>query len=691
MTRDLRPLFAPESVAIVGASDDPRKWGNWLAGRALRGEHRRTVHLINRGGGEILGRRALRSLRELDGPVELVIVTVPEAALEPAVDDALAAGAKAIVVISAGTDGAGRDAALGTVVREAGAVLVGPNCLGVFDAEAELELASNDLPSGSVALISQSGNLALEIALLAQEAGLGFSRFLSLGNQADVTAAEIIETLAAHDGTEAIALYIEDFRDGRAFARAAASAEAAGKPVVLLTTSGGEAAARALRSHTGALVSDTAAIDAACAAAGIERVSSPRQLMDVVQGLIRSPTLRGRRLAVMGDGGGHGGIAASLAAAVGLEVPELSPGTVAALREHLPDTATCSNPVDLAGGGEQDIVNFERTARTLLGCGEVDAVLLTGYFGGYGEYSDVFTDPEVTTATALGEVAASAQRPLYAQTMYAGSPAADALRRGGVPVYRAVEHATDALARLAARASRQPQGVPALPAPATPVSDRGYDGARTMMAAAGVRFVGQRTVGSLAAAQAAAAQIGYPVALKALGRLHKSDAGGVRLDLPGPEALAAAFTNMAGGLKPEAYSVEAMAPLSDGVELLIGSRWDARFGPVALVGLGGVYTEVLHDVVVALGPVTMSLAEKMLRSLRSFPLLDGVRGGPVLDTAAAAAALASLSGLAGAHPEIAELEINPLLVLPEGAFGLDARIVPADTDPRRDRGLPVHR
>jgi len=200
------------------------------------------------------------------------------------------------------------------------------------------------------------------------------------------------------------------------------------------------------------------------------------------------------------------------------------------------------------------------------------------------------------------------------------------------------------------------------------------------LAAAGVRFVGQRTVGSLAAAQAAAAQIGYPVALKALGRLHKSDAGGVRLDLADPDALAAAFTNMDERLEPETYSVEAMAPLTDGVELLIGSRWDARFGPVALVGLGGVYTEVLHDVVVALGPVTVSLAEEMLRSLRTFPLLDGVRGRPALDASAAAAALASLSGLAAAHPEIAELEVNPLLVLPEGALALDARIVLADTD-----------
>jgi acetate---CoA ligase (ADP-forming) len=680
--RDLRPLFAPSSVAVVGASADPRKWGNWLASRALRGEHRRTVHLINRRGGEIFGRPAHRSLRELDAPVELVLIVVPETALESTVDDALAAGARAIVVISAGTAGDDRDAALGATVRDAGAVLVGPNCLGIFDAQSELELASNDLPSGTIAMISQSGNLALEVSVLAREAGLGFSRFVSLGNQADLTVAELIDDIATHDGTEAIALYVEDFRDGRAFVRAAAHARACGKPVVLLTVSGAAAAARAIRSHTGALASDSAAIEAACAAAGIERVTSPRQLVDVIQALVRCPPLRGSRIAIMGDGGGHVGIAASLASDAGLEVPELSPATVTALRAHLPPAAACSNPVDLAGGGEADIRTFERVAGTLLRCGDVDAVLLTGYFGGYGEYADVFADSEMAAGTALAEASASAARPLLVQTMYAGSGPADALRRGRVPVYRAVEHAVDALARLAAGSRRHPYDVAALPAPAAPVTDAGYQAARALLAAGGVPFVDQRTAGSAETVLAAAAEIGYPVALKALGTLHKSDAGGVRLGLADPEALAAAHADMGARLSPEAFSVEAMAPLSQGVELLIGARWDARFGPVALAGLGGVYAEVMGDVAVALAPVRATQAERMLRSLRAFPLLDGARGRPPLDTAAAAAALVALSRVAAAHPEIAELEINPLLVLPSGAVGLDARIVlnpnPAD-------------
>ena len=682
MTRDLQPLFAPASVAVVGASADPRKWGNWLASRALRGEHRRAVHLVNHRGGEVLGRKTYRSLLDLEAPVDLALVTVPEAGLESTIDDALAAGARAIVVISAGTEGSGRDNALGARVRDAGAVLVGPNCLGIFDAESELELASNDLPPGTIAMISQSGNLALEVSLLAQEAGLGFSRFVSLGNQADLTTAELIDAMAAHELTQAIALYVEDFRDGREFARAAARAQAAGKPVVLLTVSGDEAAARAIRSHTGALASDEAAIEAACRAAGIEQVSSPRQLIDVIQALIRSVPPRGPRIAIMGDGGGHGGIAASLVAKAGLQVPELSPSTVATLREQLPPSASCANPVDLAGGGEADLRNFERVAHTLLECGDVDAVLLTGYFGGYGEYADVFADPEMATGAALAELTAAAGRPLVVQTMYASSLPADALRRGGVPVYRAIEHAVDALSRLAARRdARDPHDVPALPDPDEPVLDHGYEAARALLAAAGVPFVAQLTVHTVATAQDAAAEIGYPVALKALGAVHKSDAGGVRLGLADADALAAAYADIEARLHPSAFSVEAMAPLDRGVELLIGARWDARFGPVALVGLGGVYAEVLRDVAVALAPVTPAQAGAMLRKLKAFPLLDGARGRPALDVDAAAAALSALSIVAAAHPEIGELEVNPLLVLPDGALGLDARIVlrhPAD-------------
>jgi acyl-CoA synthetase (NDP forming) len=619
-----------------------------------------------------------------------VVIALPDDALEEAVDDALTVGAKAIIAISAADNDddrtAARDSALASRVRAAGAVLLGPNCLGVLDAGEELELISNPLPAGSIGLISQSGNLALELGILAAQSQLGFSRFASLGNQADLDATALLRDLAAHEPTKLIALYIEDFKDGREFATAAAEAVAAGKPVLVLAVQRGTATTRAVRSHTGALASDGAAIDAACRAAGIDRVHTPRELIDTAQALLRAPGAAGRRVAVLSDGGGHGSIAAAECARSGLEVPALSGRAGAELRALLGARAAVANPVDLAGAAEQDVRTFDRVASILLGSGDVDAVLLTGYFGGYAQYGEELAVEEVQAAGALGAAATASERPVVAHTMYPDAPAAGALCDAGVPVYPAIEPAVAALARLALAGERRPAGIPELPerasSPAcetTPAdADGGYERARALLAGGGVPLVAQRTVKDTAQALDAAREIGYPVVLKALGMLHKSDAGGVALDLQDDVALERGLREMRVRLRPAAFSVERMAPLHDGVELLIGARWDVRFGPVALAGSGGVYAELLGDTAVALAPVSDEQALAMIRALRCAPLLTGARGRAPLDLGAAAGALSALSRLAAAHPEVSEIEVNPLLVTSGGALGLDARLVPAD-------------
>jgi acyl-CoA synthetase (NDP forming) len=679
MPRDLSVLFEPASVAVVGASDDPVKWGNWLARGALRGAGHRKVYLVNRRGGEVMGVHAHRALGELPEAPDLTVLAVPSAALDASVEEAIAIGSRALVVITAGVAdgdaGGERDAALAARAREAGVILVGPNCLGVFDAGAELELVPNDLPRGRIGLLSQSGNLALEAGMLAAAAGLGFSRFVSLGNQADLEAAELIQELAAHDGTDLIAVYVEDFRDGRAFAEAAEDAARAGKPVVLLAVEHSEAAARAVRSHTGALASEGAAIDAACRAALMERVRGPQELVDLAQGLLGAGSLRGRRVAVLADGGGHGGIAAGLLSTAGLELPALSDDLRAELRAGLPATAAVANPIDLAGGGESDIHTFERSARAVLGSGEVDALLVTGYFGGYSDYGQAMEQAEAAVAEALAQAGATSSLPLFMQTMHSQTAAARSLRARGVPVYPTIERAVSVLGRLAERSERPPRGVPPLPKAAAPVASGGYTEARALLAAGGVPFVDARAVETTEEAVAAAEEVGYPVVLKALGLLHKSDAGGVVTRLSDERALRAAVRDLRERLDPPALSVERMAPLSEGVELLAGVRRDARFGPVALVGLGGLFTEVLRDVAVALAPVDEPTARELLLSLRAAPLLRGARGRAASDLGAAAAAVAALSRVAAEHPEIAEIEVNPLLALPDGALGLDARIV----------------
>lgn len=679
--RDLRPLFDPRSVAIVGASNDPTKWGQWLSRGALRGEHRRAVYLVNRVGGEILGRPAYRSLDELPESPELVVLAVPASAFEETVDASLAVGALAVVAIAAGlgersAEGRLREQAVAERIRAAGAVLLGPNCLGVYDAGAELTLGWDDYTPGPIGLVSQSGNLALEVALLAADVGLGISRFASLGNQADLEAAELVRACAAHEETRIIGVYCEDFRDGREFARAARAAVDAGKPVLLLAGGSSAAGLRAAQSHTGALVSDSVAVDAACRAAGILRVATPRELVDLAQVLLAVSRPRGNRLAIVSDGGGSAVVAADLATRLGLELPRLSAAVSSRLAELMPATATTTNPVDFAGAGEQDLRTYERVPRLLLESGEVDAVLLTGYLGGYSATADDLREPETEAARGLARAAAQAGKPVVVQTMYWQGAPALALRSGGVPVFRDVDGALTALARVAEHEVRSRRGIPELPQPAWAAGRYdGYFGARELLEAGGLVFAEARRVETAAEAAAAASELGYPVVLKALGLAHKSDAGGVALGIEDERALEDAVSAMAGRLSPEGFAVERMVSAPGSVELIAGCRRDHRFGPVLLVGLGGILAEVMRDTVVALAPADPDEVEALLLGLAGASLLTGVRGRPPLAVRAAAEAAAAISRVAAAHPDVGELEVNPLLVTPTGAIGLDARLV----------------
>lgn len=678
-SRDLTALFDPKTVAVLGASNDETKYGNWLSVQALRMVEHRTVHLVNRRGETILGQPSLRSLAEVDEPVELVVVTVPAPGFEQAVDDALAAGARAIVGVTAGfaelgADGRALQDRIVQRVRAAGAVLLGPNCLGVLDSSTSLTLASNPLPPGRIALLSQSGNMALELSGFLAARGHGFSRFVSLGNQADLAVADLIQSCVEHTETDLIAVYCEDFGDGRAFVAAATAAAQAGKPVVLLTVGGSAASVRGAQSHTGSLTSDSAVIDAACRAAGVYRVGSPRQLANTAVTLLSYGAAPVRRVGVIADGGGHAGVASDVVEAAGLTVPEFSADVSAALRARLTPSAGVCNPVDLAGAGEQDITSFVSVLDTVLGSPDIDSVLVTGYFGGYGGYGEGLARAEIEAAAAMAAVAHAHGKPVVVHTMHFDSEAANVLAAKGVPVFSAVEDAASTLATL--HRTVTPRSLPQLPGRAhTPVASAGYWDARELFRAAGVVFPGARLVADAAEAVAAADGIGYPVVLKAMGLLHKSDSGGVALGLTGPDDLADAVTRMQENLDPTGFCVEAMADTADGVELIVGVQRDPRFGPVAMVGLGGVYTEVLADVAFALAPVDVDTARGLLENLRAAALLHGVRGRSPVDLDSAAAAIATISEVAVAHPEIAELEINPLLATPEGSLGLDARIV----------------
>jgi acetate---CoA ligase (ADP-forming) len=646
-----------------------------MARGALAGRDRREVYLVNRGGAAVLGSRSWPSLADLPGSPELVVVATPPGLVRQEVERGLDAGARCFVVI---TTGVGDPASLrdelqlAELIRSRGARLLGPNCMGVVDHAAALQLCWGTVPAGPVGLVSQSGNLSLEIGRLLGRAGLGLSRLVSLGNQQDIDAAEVLQGLVEHEPTRVIAAYIEDFRDGRRLARALARARAAGKPVLLLTVGRSAASGRAARSHTGALVSPLEVVDAAVAEAGALRLDSAGELVDTVTALL-APGLRGgSRVAIAADGGGQGALAADALAAAGLSVPPLRDATVSRLRRLLPAAAGVTNPVDLAGAGEADIRSYASVVDALLADPGVDTIVLSGYFGDYATSSPELAGAESAVAHSMADASAGAERPVVVHSMAtAPTPALQALRQRGIPVFERIEHAAAAVANAARWASLAPAELPRF-ATAPAAGDGSYPRMRELLAGYGVSFPTARFVSDADSAAVAAADIGYPVVLKAMGLAHKTEEGGVALDLADEAALRAAFAVMRQRTRVASFAVEATARRPGSVELIMGVRHDPSFGPVAMAGIGGVTAELLADTAVGLAPLTRARARRMLGSLRHAPLLAGWRGAEPVDLDAVTAALVAISAAGAEHPEYSDLEVNPVLAYPGGAIALDA-------------------
>ncbi|GAB2832814.1 acetate--CoA ligase family protein [Lentzea nigeriaca] len=664
----------PASVAVVGASDDPAKWGHWLARGALIGRDRRVVHLVNRFGGPVLSEPTVRSLSELPEAPELVVLAVPAAHVPAVVDEALAVGVRGFVGITAGID----DGVISRI-REAGARLLGPNCLGVFDAATSLHLAWGRFQPGSLGVVSQSGQVGLEIAGLAAASGLGVSRFVSVGNQADVTAAEALLELVSHDLTTVVGVYLESFGPG--IVAAMSELRAAGKPVVLLTVGSSSAAQQAALSHTGALTSSLDVVDAACRRAGAVRVSTPAAVVDLAA-VVSSGAPRGRRVGIISDSGGQGAIAADLAAGFGLSVPGLSSA------DGLP--AVASNPVDLAGAGERDLENYARAVEVLARGGDVDTVVLSGYFGSYGADTPSLEVAEVAVAHRICSLARETGVLVAVHSMCVDSAAVRALRAGGVPVQHTIERVVAALgdaARLGALplsfadsptgpelsvpAGRIEPGDPYRGDPCASLPHRpGYLAARELLSF--VRFPRAHAVTS--AAEVKATTLTGPYVLKADWLPHKSEHGGVRINLTDP---ATAFEEMEARLGPGTYVLEEMDTRENTVELIIGAKRDHSFGPVILVGAGGIHAELLKDTAIELAPVTPATARDMLARLVCAPLLSGTRGAKPVDTTELAELIAQISATLVARPDLSEIELNPVRVGPDGVLAVDALIIPS--------------
>jgi acyl-CoA synthetase (NDP forming) len=665
---DLAVFRDPASVAVVGASTNPAKWGHWLARGALLGADRRRVHLVNARGASVLGTPTVPSLADLPDTPELAAFAVPAAALPTAVDEALAIGVKGLLVITAGISGQ----VVASKARAAGARLIGPACLGIYDADTDLALAWGSFQAGSMAIVSQSGQLGSELSALAAAAGIGVSRFVSVGDQADVTAHEVLDDLADHDATRAVAVYMESFRDGEGFIAALKALRRAGKPVFLLTVGASRAARDAARSHTGALTSSVDVVDAACRAAGALRVDTPAALVDAAQLVVRAPRVKGRRVAIVGDSGGQGALAADIASRAGLEVVALPEPVRDTLRRYLPTGAGVTNPVDLAGAGEQDIVNYQRLVTELAASGAVDAVLMTGYFGCYARDIPEQADQEANVARSICAASAAAGVPVVVHSMTETSTTITALRAAGSPTYLTVEAAVSAIAAGAAIATPPArESMPAVAAVAH-IPPRGYYAARRILTDAGVVFPPARLVHDERDLTAAAAQLRAPYVLKAGWLEHKSEHGGVAVGLVDLAAVRAAFSGMRNRLGPGGYVLEEMDTRPHAIEMIVGARRDAAFGPVVMVGAGGVAAELLHDTAVDLADLDRERALAMIRRLRCLPLLQGWRGRPAVDIDELADVILAVAGVIRARPGLLDLELNPVRVAPDGVIAVDA-------------------
>ena len=684
--RDLTPLFEPKSVLLVGATEDTLKWGGWVTKSFADTRELRATHFVNRRGGELYGMPAHTSIADVDASIDLAVIVVPAPGVPQAVTESLALGAKAIVIITSGfgetsPEGLAVQEAMVEEVRAAGAVLLGPNCLGLYDDLGNLNVYGGTFPSGDLAFATQSGNLALEVALLLERSGQGLTRFASVGNQADLTLADVIRDFAHHDASKVVGAYVESPKDGLDFADAVREA-AAIKPVVLFAGGRTSAGAHAAASHTGNLAAESRVLRAICRDAGAVVVDSPGAFVDAVSTLRTGKSLGRRRIGIVADGGGHGVVSSDMVIEAGLEMAEFSQGTQDALQPFLKHNAP-NNPVDLAGADASVLWHFHGLVDVMLRAPEVDAVVMTGYFGGYGAYHPECGPLEMEVAEAIGRSSDETGKPVVVQSMEEASDnnTIRRLREVDVPVFSRIENAITALTLL----DRPPVVSVQTPGtvPAREISSRpAYPEARAVLSELGIAFPAGQLATTADEAAAAIKAVGTPAAMKAVAAelLHKTDAGGVVLGVASPESAAETFSTMthrveeASGLQLDGIWVEKMAA-SAGVDLVVGARRDPTFGPVVLIGVGGVFVEVLDDVIIAPEPTDAKHLAALMRTLRAFPLLDGARGQDPVDCLKVAKIAVRLGDLLLAHPEIGEVEINPLRATSGGATALDARIV----------------
>jgi acetate---CoA ligase (ADP-forming) len=701
-------LLTPRSVAVVGASNDPLKRGYQAIARLLDDGFPHPIYPVNPKLDEVLGLRAYPEVGAIEGDVDLALLVIPA----PAVPDLLRAcgrkGVRAAVVIAVGfgetgDEGRALEAEVAQVAAEHDIALVGPNTNGVFNLPERLNLVgAADVPEGEIALVCQSGNMGLSLFTdAAATESVGYSAYVGIGNEAGLRYHELLPHFAQDPTTGAVAMYAEGFRDGRAFLAAAAGVTPR-VPVVAYKAGRSEAARRSALSHTGAIAGSPKVADALLRQAGVQVVERSDELLPVTEALLRQPAMAQPRVAVLADGGGHATVAADALDRYGLRLAELAPQTRDRLAQLLPPAASTRNPIDVAGATDRDPSLFAACTEALLADEQVNGVLCVGLLGGYGiRFSAELAAAEEAASARMAELARGQGKALIVQSAYshARPKAHRVLREAGVPVHGSVETAVRSLAGLAERGrmlashgDRSDLLVAARPQTDIRRALSEPEG-RRLLADHGLDTGPWELARDAGAAAAAARGIGRPVAMKVVAAevVHKSDAGGVELGVDGPQAAREAFAAIADRvtrIQPDAriegVLVSPMAP--SGIELMVGATVDPTFGPILTLGAGGVGVEILEDVAFRAVPLTDLEAREMIDELRIAPMLDGFRGGPVVDRDEIVALLLGVSRLLEHEPRVLELDLNPVIAHDDGLALVDVRVVVgADDDHDRSR------
>ncbi|MGD9240384.1 MAG: acetate--CoA ligase family protein [Desulfobacterales bacterium] len=707
MDMSMESVFNPRSVAVIGASEVPGKAAERRTRSLLEGGFDGDVYLINPKRSELFGRKAYPAITDVGKEVDLAMVVIPPRFLVSAVADSVKMGVKGIIIITAGLGETGEEgrkieAEILNEAAKAGVCVIGPNCSGMFSASVNMNLLGVPrLEKGPISVLAQSGNVIDSLTHYARMRGLGFSKIISLGNAIGASFADYIDYLKDDPETKVIITYLEGIKDGNRLVKKVRET-IKNKPVIALKVGRSAAGARAAASHTGSLAGDDLIVDAAFRQAGIVRVTNIDELFDMAEVFCNCPFPNGNRVAILSEGGGDNSIAADNAEIHGMQVPVLSQETQEKIKPFLLEGMPASNPIDYGGTAEENPHMITECVKVCMQSDEVDGIYITGFFGGFKDIiAPHVAELEEQTSRDLVELVQQFKKPLFVNTSFARGAikSLDILKNAGIPVMESSQRSSRCLSdlmkfsvnrkkicrmKIARPRKQELSGVKEIFAKA--ISEERTNlletESRNILQRYGLLLPQAALIRNIDEVGQATSKIPYPLAMKVVcpDIIHKSDAGGIKLNLKGNAEVREAFEEiMANACKVTTRDRVIGALISpmaaEGQECIIGMIRDPQFGPVIMFGLGGIFVEVLKDVSFRVAPLADHDIDEMIKEIKGYKVLTGIRGEKPKDIGAIRHILAKLPDMAIDNPEIKEIDLNPVIIHEKGASIVDSRMI----------------